>query len=149
MPSPFTSDISLEFPARAGTELVTVANPDAPSTALVTYTARNDLSERETEVLAWIAEGKSDWEIGNILVISHKTVNYHVENAKRKLTAQTRLQAVVLAVRLGLVVVLASIDLANLLAFGAGAITSGLCPEPYRLDTVPDTFPAAPARHFS
>lgn len=61
------------------------------------------LSDREAEVLCWISEGKSDWEIGNILTISPKTVNYHVENAKRKLGAITRLNAVVVAMRHGLI----------------------------------------------
>ena len=61
------------------------------------------LSEREIDVLNWIATGKSDWQIGRILEVSPKTVNYHVENAKRKLGAGTRIQAVVVAVRLRLV----------------------------------------------
>lgn len=39
---------------------------------------------REIEILHWIARGKSDWEIGEILQISAKTVNFHVENSKRK-----------------------------------------------------------------
>jgi DNA-binding CsgD family transcriptional regulator len=60
------------------------------------------MTARESEVLAWVAAGKSDWAIGRILNISDKTVNFHVENAKRKLGAVTRLQAVVLAMRNGL-----------------------------------------------
>jgi DNA-binding CsgD family transcriptional regulator len=72
-------------------------------------TADRNLSHREGEVLAWLAEGKSDWEIGNILVISEKTVNFHVENAKRKLCCGNRIQAAVRAVRLGLIVLLASL----------------------------------------
>ncbi|MCB1547026.1 MAG: autoinducer binding domain-containing protein [Hyphomicrobiaceae bacterium] len=57
------------------------------------------LTERERECLMWIAEGKSDWQIGRILDISAKTVNYHVENVKRKLGVATRVQAVVMALR--------------------------------------------------
>jgi len=60
------------------------------------------LSNREIEVLSWIAAGKSDWQIGQILDISSKTVNYHVENAKRKFDVATRIQAVVKAMRLGM-----------------------------------------------
>ena len=57
---------------------------------------------RESEVLAWVAAGKSDWAIGRILKISDKTVNFHVENAKRKFGVCTRLQAVVAAMRNGM-----------------------------------------------
>jgi LuxR family transcriptional regulator, quorum-sensing system regulator SolR len=57
------------------------------------------LTEREREILAWIAEGKSDASIGQILCISSKTVNYHVENAKRKFAVATRIQAVLAAIR--------------------------------------------------
>lgn len=59
------------------------------------------LSRRELEVLHWIAEGKSDWQIGRILAISAKTVNYHTENVKRKFGVATRMQAVVSAIQRG------------------------------------------------
>lgn len=59
------------------------------------------LTDREFECLKWVAEGKSDWEIGQILSISQKTVNYHIENAKRKFGVGTRVQAVVAALRTG------------------------------------------------
>ena len=61
------------------------------------------LSPREAEVLAWIAAGKSDGEIGQIIAISAKTVNFHVERLKRKLAVATRVQAVVKGLRLGLI----------------------------------------------
>jgi DNA-binding CsgD family transcriptional regulator len=61
------------------------------------------VTARESEVLAWIAAGKSDWAIGRILNISDKTVNFHVENAKRKLGAGTRVQAVIAAMRCGII----------------------------------------------
>jgi DNA-binding CsgD family transcriptional regulator len=60
------------------------------------------VTPRETEILAWVAAGKSDWAIGRILKISDKTVNFHVENAKRKFGVGTRLQAVLVAVRKGM-----------------------------------------------
>ncbi|HEY1244307.1 MAG TPA: helix-turn-helix transcriptional regulator [Hyphomicrobiaceae bacterium] len=65
--------------------------------------SRVRMTARESEVLAWVAAGKSDWAIGQILKISGKTVNFHVENAKRKLGAGTRVQAVVAAMRVGLI----------------------------------------------
>ena len=60
-----------------------------------------NLTPREIEVLRWIATGKSDWQIGQILSISDKTVNFHVENMKRKLGVATRIQVVVQAVHEG------------------------------------------------
>ena len=59
------------------------------------------LSPREREILHWISEGKSDWQIGRILAISAKTVNYHTENVKRKFGVATRMQAVVSAIQQG------------------------------------------------
>jgi DNA-binding CsgD family transcriptional regulator len=65
------------------------------------------VTARESEILAWVAAGKSDWAIGRILNISGKTVNFHVENAKRKLGVGTRLQAVIAAMRAGIIAELA------------------------------------------
>ena len=62
------------------------------------------LTDREREILIWIAEGKSDATIGQILSISSKTVNYHVENAKRKFEVATRIQAVIAAIKHDLLV---------------------------------------------
>jgi DNA-binding CsgD family transcriptional regulator len=61
------------------------------------------VTPRESQVLNWIAAGKSDWAIGRILNISGKTVNYHVENAKRKFGVSTRIQAVLAADRKGMI----------------------------------------------
>ena len=52
------------------------------------------LTGRERDSLAWVAEGKSDWEIGKILGLSETTVRFHVDNARRKLGAVNRAQAV-------------------------------------------------------
>jgi LuxR family quorum sensing-dependent transcriptional regulator len=59
------------------------------------------LTLRERECLQWVAVGKSDWEIGEILSISEKTANFHVEQVKRKYNVATRVQAVVQAIRAG------------------------------------------------
>lgn len=61
------------------------------------------LSERERECLHWVAAGKSDWEIGEILAISEKTANAYVERVKHKLGVTNRVQAIVTALRLGLI----------------------------------------------
>ncbi|WP_084299239.1 LuxR family transcriptional regulator [Bradyrhizobium sp. WSM1743] len=60
------------------------------------------LSQREINCLRWVGEGKSSWEIGKILDISENTVNFHIKNAMRKLGATSRIQAVLIAVRLNL-----------------------------------------------
>lgn len=52
------------------------------------------LTARERDALSWVAEGKSDWEIAVILGLSETTVRYHVDNARRKLGAVNRAQAV-------------------------------------------------------
>lgn len=60
------------------------------------------LSSREIEVLRWTAEGKTASEISQILGISERTVNFHVNNATAKLNANNKTAAVVRAVVLGL-----------------------------------------------
>jgi LuxR family quorum sensing-dependent transcriptional regulator len=57
------------------------------------------LTPREREVLAWAAQGKSAWEIGEILGIAQRTVEEHLAAAGRKLGAVNRTQAVVIAIR--------------------------------------------------
>lgn len=52
------------------------------------------LTHRERDALAWVAEGKSDWEISVILGLSETTVRFHVDNGRRKLGAVNRAQAV-------------------------------------------------------
>ncbi len=61
------------------------------------------LSPREKETLQWVAVGKSAWEISEILGIAEKSVEFHVENAKRKLGVFNRTHAVVKAIMLGLI----------------------------------------------
>ena len=58
-----------------------------------------NLTPRERECLKWVAAGKTDWEISQILNISEQTVHGYVQNAMTKLNARTRAQAVALAVQ--------------------------------------------------
>ncbi len=60
------------------------------------------LTPREVECLKWVADGKSEWEIGIILRISEHTADKHLSNARRKLKAVTGAQAIARALRLGL-----------------------------------------------
>lgn len=52
------------------------------------------LTSREAEVLAWVARGKTDAQIGQLLGISHRTVDKHLENVFRKLEVSSRAAAV-------------------------------------------------------
>lgn len=59
-----------------------------------TSAGRPRLSARERDCIAWVAEGKTDWEISQILSLSAATVHGYVESAKRKLGASNRPEAV-------------------------------------------------------
>ena len=59
------------------------------------------LTPRERECLQWAAVGKSEWEISQILGISEHTSEKHLLNAKLKLRAVNRVQAVAEAIRRG------------------------------------------------
>jgi DNA-binding CsgD family transcriptional regulator len=61
------------------------------------------LSRKELACLTWCKEGKTNWEIGEILVISEKTVEFHLRNATRKLGATNRITAVVAGIKTGLI----------------------------------------------
>lgn len=61
------------------------------------------LTPREREVLRWTGEGKTAYEIGQILNISDRTVNFHINNVLSKLVATNKVQAVVKAVTMGLI----------------------------------------------
>ncbi|MEP9386182.1 LuxR family transcriptional regulator [Mesorhizobium sp. KR9-304] len=60
-----------------------------------------ELTPRERECLTWAAAGKSEWEISQILGISEHTSEKHLLNAKFKLGAVNRVQAVAEAIRRG------------------------------------------------
>jgi LuxR family quorum sensing-dependent transcriptional regulator len=56
------------------------------------------MTPRERECLSWVAAGKTDWEISQILNIAEQTVHEYVQNALIKLKATTRAQAVATAI---------------------------------------------------
>jgi LuxR family quorum sensing-dependent transcriptional regulator len=60
------------------------------------------LSRRERDCLCLVADGKSDWQIGEILGVAETTVLTHVQSARRKLGARSRAQAVALCIMAGL-----------------------------------------------
>lgn len=58
---------------------------------------RASLTPRETEVLSWLAKGKTNRDIGEILGMSPRTVNKHLEHVFEKLGVETRSAAAALA----------------------------------------------------
>ncbi|MES2026269.1 MAG: LuxR family transcriptional regulator [Pseudomonadota bacterium] len=61
------------------------------------------LTSREKECLLWAAQGKTAWETGQILCVSEHTVTFHINNAKRKLGATNRHQAIAKAISHGII----------------------------------------------
>lgn len=65
--------------------------------------AQSELTEREHEVLTYLAEGANNEEIATALVISPKTVARHRENIMRKLNLHSRAELVRYAIRKGII----------------------------------------------
>ena len=66
--------------------------------------ARNDmwpklamLNDREVEALTWVARGKTSAQIADLIGLSKRTVDFHLDNARIKLDATTRTQAAIKA----------------------------------------------------
>lgn len=60
------------------------------------------ITQRESEILRWVQEGKTNHEIGQILNISPLTVKNHLQKILKKLNVQNRAQAVAKVLRLNL-----------------------------------------------
>ena len=59
------------------------------------------LTPRELEVLGWVSKGKTNRDIGEILGMSPRTVNKHLEHIFEKLGVETRTAAAAMAMRIG------------------------------------------------
>jgi len=62
-----------------------------------------DLNDREVETLTWVARGKTSAEIAKILGLAKRTIDFHIDNARSKLGAATRSEAVMKAADGGLI----------------------------------------------
>jgi DNA-binding NarL/FixJ family response regulator len=56
-----------------------------------------ELNDREVEVLTWVARGKTSMEIAQILGLTKRTIDFHIDNARTKLDAATRTEAAIKA----------------------------------------------------
>jgi DNA-binding NarL/FixJ family response regulator len=81
---------------------VAMAEPSPPRTAPAPVALAEPFTEREAEVLTLLADARSNAEIAAALFIGEATVKTHVSRILQKLGARDRVQAVVLAHRLGL-----------------------------------------------
>ena len=84
--------------AAPGESLLRLTDPEKPSHT-DTLRRQFQLTEREAEVLLWIAHGKTNREIGQILSMSPRTVNKHLEQIFRKLGVENRTTAAAVAIR--------------------------------------------------
>ena len=90
----------------ADLQLFAVHAQDAALRILVPATAQPErpaLTPRELEGLSWTMDGKTAWEVGQALGISERTAVLHINNAMHKLGCTNKHQAVLKALRLGLI----------------------------------------------
>ena len=90
----------------ADLQLFAVHALDAAMRVLVPGDAALDvpaLTPRELEAMRWTMDGKTAWEVGSILGITERTAVLHLNNAMRKLGCVNKHQAVLKALRLGLI----------------------------------------------
>jgi LuxR family transcriptional regulator, quorum-sensing system regulator BjaR1 len=90
-----------DFQARAALHLVSIYAHASALNLRRKHTPPTPLTKRERQVLQLVSDGKSDWEAGTVLGISASAVHKHVENVKRRMGVNTRMQAVVAAIRQG------------------------------------------------
>ncbi|NYT78698.1 helix-turn-helix domain-containing protein [Alcaligenaceae bacterium] len=60
------------------------------------------LSQKELACLQWASVGKTSWEVGKILGVSERTVNFHIQTACRKLGVHRRQAAITALLQAGL-----------------------------------------------
>lgn len=79
--------------------LLRLRTPQNPNQATAALRNRFELTVRESDVLLWIANGKTNREIGQILEMSPRTVNKHLEQVFRKVGVENRTAAAASAIR--------------------------------------------------
>ncbi len=96
------ADLARDDAARLGAQPLLGALRQLGTTPVRLVADEESLTPRESEILALVAAGRSNGEIGQQLFISTKTVSVHVSNMLRKLGASGRTEAVAIARRRGI-----------------------------------------------
>ncbi len=87
--------INIIIPEDLGQSVTSTASGRVASQHAMDYETDGEaLSEREAEVVEWLKEGKSNWEVAQLMEISEDTVKYHMKSIMRKLNVVNRVQAV-------------------------------------------------------
>ncbi|MCR5884520.1 autoinducer binding domain-containing protein [Rhizobacter sp. J219] len=103
---PLPKDPAVVTQMVAALQLYAVHAQEASTRVLLPAVPPSDapsLTPRELETLRWTMEGKTAWEVANVLGISERTAVLHANNAMHKLGCVNKHQAVLKALRLGLI----------------------------------------------
>jgi len=68
------------------------------------------MTSRELQCMHWAAMGKTSWEIGVIIGVSQRTVNFHIARACEKLGTHRRQAAISIAIQRGLIPMKTKLD---------------------------------------
>lgn len=79
--------------------LLRLTNPHKPADDTQSFIQQFAVTGREADVLLWIANGKTNREIGQILEMSPRTVNKHLEQIFKKLGVENRTSAAAAAIK--------------------------------------------------
>jgi len=100
------TDYNLKLAAQQGQLILPYLHEIARNVILTSH-GENQLSvmltKREDECLRWAADGKSAWEVGQIIGITERTVNRHIEKAMEKLGVHNRQHAIAKAALQGII----------------------------------------------
>lgn len=92
--SELTVDARLTTDVEAITLLMSLMDPGRSERIADAKGQIKTLSRREITILNWIRNGKSNWEIAQILGVTERTVKFHVESIFSKLAVRSRTQAI-------------------------------------------------------
>ncbi|MCK4910880.1 MAG: hypothetical protein KAR83_04535 [Thermodesulfovibrionales bacterium] len=93
--SSLVGSINIIIPEEIGMRQDSAAAGRVASQQAMAYKADGEvLSGREAEVVEWLKQGKSNWEVAQLMEISEDTVKYHMKSIMRKLNVVNRVQAV-------------------------------------------------------
>lgn len=95
----FIGTVRLATETKEELRLIAVVGHNKLSELLPSPKSGSVLTAREREVLIWTAHGKTSGEISTILGVSSRTVEFHLDNASRKLDTTNRVHTVVEALR--------------------------------------------------